>query len=331
MKKVVALLLTAVFAISLLMTGCANGSSGSSGKSNKVLKVGILQYVQHPALDAVTENAKKALNDAGFVENKNITYDFQNAQGEVANCKTIAQKFVSEKVDLILAVATPAAQAVVSETTDIPVVFSAVTDPVKADLVKDVKAPDKNVTGVSDYVKVEPLMKQIEKLYPNFKSIGAIYNKGEINSVSSIDELKAWASTNGKEVVDGTVANTSEIQQVVSSVAPKVDILFSPTDNAIASAMPTAIQTAIDSKKPYFVSEEGMVKNGGLMAVGMNYTIVGQATGEIMVQILNGKKPSEIPVKYLDILDLYLNQKTADSLGLTIPADMLSSAKEVIK
>ena len=332
--RVLALALACIMALALL-AGCANNESANKPADNndnqnqqdKVLTVGIIQFVEHPALDAAREAAIKALEEKGFVEGKNIKFDIQNAQNDTTNCKTIAQKFVSDKVDLIYAIATPAAQAVVSATSDIPVVFSAVTDPVKAKLVSSNEAPGKNVTGVSDYVDFKPLMETAEKLYPGFKKIGAVYNAAETNSVATIDELKEWAKTAGKEVVDATIANTSEIQQVVSSVAGKVDILFSPTDNAVASAISTAAQVAINNKKPYFVSEEGMVQNGGFLTVGINYSLIGTEAGNIIADILGGKDPGTIPVKFMDELSVTINKKTAQALGIEIPEDILANAE----
>lgn len=321
LKVVSAILLT----IALLITVTACSGTGGS----KVVRIGIVQIVEHPSLNTIRESFIEQLASKGFKEGENIIIDYQNAQGEQTNLNTICQKFVADKCGLIVAIATPSAQAAANMTSDIPVLFSACTDPVGSGLVTSLENPGKNVTGTSDAVSAEKIMELAMRITPDIKKIGALYNSSETNSISVINNLKEYASKNGMEVIEGTVTNSSEVQQVAQSLAGQVDAIFSPIDNTIASAMPVVAQVTENTKTPMYVGADSMVKDGGLATYGINYTILGQETGNMAVEILNGKKPGDMPVKTMTDMDIYVNAATAEAIGITIPADVLSEAAEV--
>ncbi|MEN6313215.1 MAG: ABC transporter substrate-binding protein [Clostridiaceae bacterium] len=308
------------------MTACGSKLSGS-----KVLKIGIVQIVEHPSLNTIREAFIAELAEKGYKNGENIQIDYQNAQGDQANLKTICQKFVADKSDLIVAIATPSAQAAAGETSDIPVLFSACTDPVGSGLVKSLENPGSNVTGTSDAVSAEKIMELAIRITPGIKKIGALYNSSETNSISVINNLKEYAAKNGLEVIEGTVTNSSEVQQVTQSLAGQVDAIFSPIDNTIASAMPVVAQVAESAKKPVYVGADSMVQDGGLATYGINYTVLGQETANMAVKILNGKKPGEIPVKTIKDVEIYVNNDTAKAIGITIPADVIKEARQVFE
>jgi len=331
MKKSLSMVVLVVMSVLLLVVaGCSSGKTQESAKTdNKTekLKIGIVQIVEHPSLNTIRESFITELAKQGFKDGENITIDYQNAQGDQTNLKTICQKFANNKYNLIVAIATPSAQAAVGETKDIPVLFSACTDPLGSGLVTDLQKPGKNVTGTSDAISAEKIMELAKRITPGFKTVGALYNTSETNSVSVINNLKEYAQKNGLTVIDGTVTNSSEVQQAVSSLAGKADIIFSPIDNTIASAMPVVTQVANKAKKPVYVGADSMVKDGGLATYGINYTILGQETAKMGAEILKGKKAGDIPVMMMRDMDIYVNQDTAQAIGVKIPDDVLKEAK----
>lgn len=328
-RKNLTVLLAAIMVIAVMLTGCGGSSASSSDgteAAKDMLKVGIVQIVEHPSLDTIRESILSQLAKEGFEDGKNITVDYQNAQGEQSNLKTICQKFSSGNYDLIIAIATPSAQAALGETKDIPIVFSAVTDPVAAKLVENLDAPGGNVTGTSDAVSASKIMDLARQITPDVKTVGALYNSSEVNSVSVIDDLKEYAKANGLEVVEAPVTNSSEVQQAASFLAGKCDAVFSPIDNTVASTMPVAAKTFNEAKVPFYVGADSMVNDGGLATYGINYTILGEETGKMAAQVLNGTDPGTIPVMTMTDMDIYVNQKTADAIGVTFPQDVLEKA-----
>ncbi|MCR5188303.1 MAG: ABC transporter substrate-binding protein, partial [Treponema sp.] len=247
----------------------------------------------------------------------------QNAQGEQANCVTIAQKFVNGKDDLIFAIATPAAQAVANLTKKIPIVISSVTDPESAKLVRSNKKPGNNVTGTSDLTPCAAQMELVKKLFPGAKTVGMLYCSSEQNSMFQVKLAEEACDKLGLKYVEATVSNSNEIQQVTQSLCQKADVIYSPTDNMIAAGMPLVAQVAIENKKPVICGEEGMVKAGGLATYGINYYELGKQTAKMAVEILNGKKPATMPIQYLDTCDFVVNEETAKAIGVNISADLL--------
>lgn len=331
MKRLFSVLLTiCVLAAGLLtMTACSKTESGNTPKtSDAKKKIGIVQIVEHPSLNTIRESIIKEMADKGFKDGENITIDYQNAQGDQTNLKTICQKFANSKYDLIIAIATPSAQAAAGETKDIPVLFSACTDPVGSGLVKSLDNPGGNVTGTSDAVSAEQIMKLAKRITPDIKTVGTLYNSSETNSISVVNELKEYAKNNGFTVVEATITNSSEVQQATQSLVGKADAIFSPIDNTVASAMPVVAQVANKAKVPVYVGADSMVKDGGLATCGVNYTALGKETGDMAIEILNGKKPGEMAVKRMTQMDIYLNKNTAQAIGITIPEDVLKEAAQ---
>lgn len=287
-------------------------------------KIGVVQLVEHPALDATYKGFIEGLAEAGFEDGKNITIDYQNAQNEQANCQTIATKFVNDKADLILAISTPAAQAAANVTKDIPILVTAVTDPADAKLVKSNEAPGGNVTGTSDLTPVEQQIALLKKLLPNTKTIGILYCSNESNSKFQVELAHQKATELGMEAVDYTVSNSNEIQQVVQSMVGKVDAIYAPTDNVISNGMVTVGMVANSAKLPVICGEAGMVNDGGLATYGISYYNLGKLTAAQAVGILrDGRNPADMPIEYLKDCSLALNQEVANTLGITIPEDLV--------
>jgi putative ABC transport system substrate-binding protein len=298
-------------------------------KGPKVIKIGVVQLVEHAALDASYKGFVDGLKAAGYEDGKNIKIDFQNAQGEQANCATIAQKLVNDKSDLILAIATPAAQAAANLTSTIPILVTAVTDPASAKLVASNEAPGGNVTGTSDLTPVEAQMELLKELVPGVKTVGFLYCSSEQNSKFQIDLAKKAADRLGIKYIEATVSNSNEIQQVSQSLVGKVEAVYAPTDNMIAAGIPTVAGVLSPARIPLICGEGGMVKAGGLATYGINYYELGKQTAAMAVEILrDGKKPAEMPIQYLANCDIAINEDSAARLGIAIPPELLAKVKK---
>lgn len=295
-------------------------------EAGKMYHIGITQIVTHPALDATAEGFKDALAEAGFVEGTNVTFDMQNAQGDMANATTIAQKFVGDKVDLIFSIATPTSQAAVKATTTIPIVFGAVTDPVAAGLVKDANAPDANVTGCSDMLPVQPELDLIKEVLPNIKKIGLLYNAGETNSATLVAKEKAAAEAMGLEVVEATVASSAEVLAAAQSLVGRVDAVSVLTDNTVVSALDSVVKVCEENKLPFFAGDIDSVKGGAIAAYAFDYYEHGLQAGEMAARILQGTPIAQIPVEFAKNLKLAINLKAAEAMGVTIPDALKAKA-----
>lgn len=327
--------LTALLASLLLslawFTGCGSKTQPdgtpqadtTAARADKTVHIGILQLVEHPALDAAREGFVEGLKEAGFVEGENLTIDYQNAQNEQANCQTIAGQFATDNLDLVLAIATPAAQAAANVITDTPVLITAVTDPVDAKLVDSAEQPGGNITGTSDR---SPVTKQIElltKLIPDAKKVTILYTSSEVNSELQAAEAKAAAEAAGLTVEIKTVSASNEVQQVVESVVHSTDALYIPTDNLLANSMGIVAKVANAAKVPVIGGEENQVNSGALATIGINYFRLGKQTAQMAVKILNGEaEPASMPIEYLEDTSLVINSDTAEEIGLAIPADL---------
>jgi len=328
MKKSVKWLAT--LALAAMVVGAAGcGSSTQTGsKDKKSYKVGVIQLVQHPALDAANKGFIDGLKSKGFEEGKNVTFDQQNAQGDQSNLQTIAQRFVSNKDDLVCAIATPAAQTMANATKDIPIVGTAITDYKVAKLVKDSSKPGTNVTGTTDMNPVEAQIDLLVKIMPKAKTVGFIYNSSEVNSQLQIDLAKKAAAARGLATVEATVSSVNDIQQAAQSLMGKVDALYIPTDNVMASAMPNLIKITDEAKVPVFCAEAGMLKAGGVATLGIDYYKLGFQTGEMAADILFGKsKPQDMAIQSQKTFTVTLNEEAIKKLGLTIPDDVRKEAK----
>jgi len=325
---VAALLIILALAVAV-GAGCGSSSGGSSSASpsadtSKAYKVGITQIVTHPALDAAVAGFKEALAEKGFT---NITYDDQNAQGDMATASSIAQKFAGEGLDLVLGVATPTTQAVVKADQTTPIVFTAVTDPVGAGLVQDPAAPAGNVTGVSDMLPVQPHLDLIKAIVPDVKTIGVIYNAGESNSVFLIKAEKEAAAKMGIKVVDATASNSSEVQAATEALVGRVDAISVLTDNTAVSALESVIKIGEQNKIPVIAGDTDSVKRGAVAAYAFDYKDLGKQAGYQAAAILSGTPIKDIPVEYAKNLQLSINEKAAAAMGVTIPTDIAGKAQ----
>ncbi len=320
--KLMALGLTAAMTLGVV-AGC-----GSQSSDKKEVKVGIVQLVEHNALDAANKGFVDGLKERGYEEGKNITFDRQNAQADQSNLQNIGQRFVNDKVNLIYAIATPAAQTVANLTKDIPIVGSAITDYVGAKLVASNEHPGGNVTGTSDMNPVKEQVDLLLKVVPNAKVIGTVYCSSEVNSEVQVQAMKEYAESQGLRVEVATVSTVNDIQQAAQSLVGKVDAFYEPTDNIIASAMPTLTAITNPAKKPVICGEPNMVKAGGLITYGIDYYKLGVQSGHMAADILDGKaKPANMAVQLAKELKVSYNKTNAALLGITIPEDVANGAE----
>ena len=328
-SKVKALAAGLMLTLALGVMGCGGDKKEAPKKAEKV-NVGIVQVVEHAALDAANKGFVEGLASKGYKEGQNIAYDRQNAQADQSNLQNIAHRFVNNKVNLICAIATPAAQTVANVTSDIPIVATAVTDYKAAKLVKDNAKPGTNVTGTTDMNPVEQQLDLLLKLVPNAKSVGTIYCSSEVNSQLQIEILKKAAAAKGVTVKEATVSNVNDIQQAARSLVGKVQAIYVPTDNVLASAMPTLVSVTEEAKLPVICGEGGMVKAGGVATLGVDYYKLGFQAGEMAADILGGKsKPADMAIQAQKEFKAMVNVKEAEKIGLKVPEDVLKGAELV--
>ncbi|RAK10500.1 putative ABC transport system substrate-binding protein [Halanaerobium saccharolyticum] len=288
-------------------------------------RIGISQFVEHPALDAAREGFIKGLAEAGFSE-ENIEFIEQNAQADFATAQSIAQQFKGDNLDLILTIATPNAQAAANVITDTPVLFTAVTDPEEAGIVASMERPGGNLTGTTDMNPVAQQIELIKEFIPEITDLGVLYNPGEVNSVVQVDLVKETTAEMGINLHEGTVSNSSEVSLAASSLIGDVDAIYVPTDNIIVSALPSVLNITNQNNIPVFASENGQVRQGSIATLGIDYNLLGVQTGKMAARVLNGADPAEMAVESSDQLKLYLNKKAAENLNLEIPAAVLDRA-----
>ncbi|MCM5560255.1 ABC transporter substrate-binding protein [Pleomorphomonas sp. JP5] len=293
--------------------------------------VDVTAIVEHPALDAVRDGVKDALAAAGYKEGENLTFVYKSAQGNAATAAQIARQFAGEEPTVIVPISTPSAQAVAAATRDIPIVFSAVSDPVGAQLVKNMDKPGGNVTGLSDMSPVAEHVALIKEILPNVKKLGFLYNSGEANSVSLLAALKAEAEKAGIEVVESAATKTAEVQGAMRALVGKADAVYVPTDNTIISALESAVGVAEESKLPLFTADTDSVSRGAIAALGFNYYDVGKQTGDIVVRVLKGETVGDIPTTIAKGTDLVVNKTAAAKMGVTLPEALVARATKVIE
>ncbi len=333
--------------LALSLTACGGGSSSTQpaattdkptenstsapAASEQKLKIGITQIVEHPALDAAKKGFIDYLNENGYKEGEQVTYDFQSAQGDMNTATTIAQKFSGDKVDLILAIATPTAQAAAQATKEIPILITAVTDPVAAKIAASMDKPGANVTGTSDMNPIKEQLSLINDVKPEAKKVGVIYNSGETNSIVQIEQVKAHAPELGFEIVERAVTNSSEVKQAAESLSG-IDAIYVPTDNTVVSALDAVLMVAEKLKVPVIAGESESVKSGALLTYGIDYYELGRQTGEMAVRVLKGEaKPADMAIETQKNLQLFVNKKAAERFGVTLPQQLLDQADEVIE
>lgn len=291
------------------------------------IKIGVLQLVEHVSLDAAYQGFVDALAEAGYVDGKTVAIDFQNAQADQANMVTISERFVKNKVDLILAIATPSAQAVAAATTDIPIIFTAVTDPVEARLVESMEKPGLNITGVSDAGPIDEQIALFQTLKPDIKTIGILYNSSEVNSEIQAKQAEQIAKDLGLNVKFGTVTSVNDIEQVLLSIAGEVEGIYLPTDNTFASAMANVAKITEEKGLIVIAGAQGMVEEGGLATIGLDYYKLGLQTGKLAARVLNGEAdPATTPVELLEDTDLLINFDTAKAIGYTFSDEIIAEA-----
>lgn len=291
--------------------------------------VAVSQIVEHPALDAARKGLRDGLADAGYVDGSTLTFKYQTAQGNPAIAAQIARQFIGEGADVLVGIATPTAQALVAATEDIPVVFTAVTDPVGAKLIDDMDAPGGNVTGLSDMSPVAQHVEMMKSLLPELKTIGVVYNPGEANAVSLLTALKAAAESMELEVVEAAATKTADVQSAAQSVGAKSDIIYAMTDNTVASAIDALIAGANDTETPVFGGETSYVERGAVAALGFDYYQIGYQTAEYVARILKGEKPGDLPAQIATGSDIVVNVDAARAAGIELPMPMLATATAV--
>lgn len=296
----------------------------------KTVYVATTAIVEHPALDAVRDGVKEVLNENGYTD-ENMKFTYESAQGQPAIAAQIARKMVGDAPDVIVAIATPSAQAAASASKDIPVVFSAVTDPVGAKLVSRLIQPGGNVTGLSDMVNVKQQLALIKEFLPNLKTIGVPYNPGEANSVSIVTALKEAAAEAGISVIESPAPKSSDVMIATKQLVGKVDAIYCSTDNTIVSAFESVVKVGMDAQIPVFAADTDSVERGAVAAVGYDYGDLGRQTGDIVVRILKGEKAGMIDVKLAEGTSLYVNPKMAAKMGVEIPAAVLARATKIIE
>ncbi|OSI11254.1 ABC transporter substrate-binding protein [Neisseria zoodegmatis] len=305
----------------------AASSPAAEPAANK--KIAITAIVEHPALDAVRKGVIDELKAKGYEEGKNLTIDFQSAQGSTANAAQIAKKFVGDNPDVVVAIATPSAQSMVAATKTIPVVYAAVTDPVAAKLVPGFDASNTNVTGISDELPLEPQIDLMKKIVPTVKNVGYVYSPGEVNSTTVLEQLKAKLEPQGINLITAPAQRSSDVLTAARSLNGKVDLIYTSLDNNVVSSYESMNKAAVEMKKPLIASDTDSVARGAVAALGVNYYDLGKKAGDVTAQILAGKKAGEIPSARMETLDLYLSKKNAAAQGVTLSEELLKQAKQV--
>ena len=328
-RKVMAVLLTA--AMTTAMAAGCSGSSDSSGSGEDSYTIGISQFAEHGSLDNCREGFLQGLENEGIVEGENLTVEYQNAAPDMGTASQISDAFVSDKVDLICAIATPTAQSAYNAAmdTDIPVVYTAVTDPVAAELADEDGNPVGNVTGTSDELPIKEQLEMIRQILPDAEKVCIMYTTSEANSISALETYKELAGDYGFEIVESGISTTADISLAADDLISKVDCITNLTDNTVVASLPTILEKANEKGIPVFGSEIEQVRIGCLAAEGLDYVALGEQTGEMAAKILKGEaQASEMPYETISEPGFYVNMKVAENLGITVPDELTQSAVE---
>ena len=293
--------------------------------------VAVTAIVEHPALDAVRDGVQAALKAEGFEAGKNLKWQYQSAQGNTGTAAQIARKFIGDKPDAIVAIATPSAQAVVASTKTVPVVFSAVTDPVAAKLVSSWEASGNNVTGVSDLLALDKQMDLVKQVVPAVKRVGMVYNPGEANSVVVVKELQKLLPTLGMTLVEAAAPRSVDVGSAARSLVGKVDVIYTSTDNNVVSAYEALVKVGQDAKIPLVASDTDSVRRGAVAAYGINYRDLGEQTGRMVARILKGEAAGSIKPEVSTKMELFVNPAAAEKQGVKLTDALIQSAAEVVK
>lgn len=311
------------------LSGCGGSETKTAAPAGDKKNIAIVQIMQHGSLDASNQGFLDALAENGYGADK-ITVDQQNAQGDQSNLKSITSRFVTSHPDLICAIGTPAAQSVANEITTTPIVGIAITDYVQAKLVQSNESPGTNVTGASDMNPPEAQIDLAMKILPNAKTVGLMYCSSEVNSEIQANQMKAYAESMGLAVETRTISSVNDIQQAAESMVNDVDFIYVPTDNVIASSIPTLVKVTDAAKVPVFAAFEQAQKDGAFASLSVDYYGLGKQAGVMAARILKGEaRPETTPIETQKDLIVIINQKNAEELGITIPEDIAKTAKMV--
>lgn len=334
LKKLVCILM-AILCCTAALAGCSGDSSsetagGSSSPSGEQVKIGIVKIVEHSSLNTIEESIIDRLEELGYVDGENAQITALSAQNDPSNVPSMMDSFVADGTDIVIAITTPVASVALNYADQIPVLFSAVSNPVEAGLTSSLEAPDKNVTGTCDAVPVERIIDMALELTPDIETFGFIYNSAEDSSVANIENAKAYCDEKGLDYVEANVENSSAIQQAAESLVTRCDAIFSPTDNTVAEGMSVLAQICRDSSIPCYVGADSMVQDGGFASIGIKYEDLGIETANMADQVLNGTAISDIPIMVFEDLSTYVNTTTAEAIGVEIPDSILNDEKTVV-
>ncbi len=325
MKKITKTLTLLALSLCLMLSLIGCGGAPADGAVDEKLTVGVVQLIDNGAFEDMREGFIARLQELGYTEDKCEIY-YKNAQGDAANLNAICQEMVDKDVDLIAAIATPAAQAAVNLQSDIPVVFISVSNPNGAGIITDMAHPDKNATGTSNAIPVSEMFKLADRLTPGCQTYGLLYTTGEINAVTTINDAKAYMDANGIKYVEKVVSNSSEVQQAAQSLVGSVDAIFCPNDSVVQAAMPQIAQIAREAKIPVYGSSAVMVNSGAFATISISDTEIGAISADMADQILKGTPVSEVPAKVVDVFTTVINQNTADAIGASLSDDVKANA-----
>ena len=307
-------IITTMLTLTLLVSGC-------SGESKKdIPTVSVVQIVEHKSLNEIRDSFKAQMEELGYIDGETVHLEFKDAGNQRNTLNSILSTFAGNESDVIVAIATPTAITAANYSEEIPVVFSAVSDPIEAGLVSDLAKPDKNITGTSDEIQVDQILALALEIDPQLKKLGFIYNSGEANSVSNLKKAKAFCKEHGITLVEGSGTNISEIQSAISVLCNQCDAIFAPNDNTVASSIAALVETANQKQIPIYTGADSMVYDGGFATVGINYGDLGKETANIVDEILKGKDVSDIPVKvFKEHLNTYINEDTLKEIKVKLP------------
>jgi putative ABC transport system substrate-binding protein len=322
MSKLISIRLPAVLALSLGLAGAAAAAD---------VTVAVTAIVEHPALDAARQGIQDELAAQGFRAGDNLDFQFESAQGNPATAAQIAQKFVGEAPDVIVPISTPSAQAVAGATKDIPIVFTAVTDPLGAKLVSSLEHPGGNVTGMTDLSPIGAHLDLVKEITPDAARLGVIYNPGEANSVTLLDLLRQEAPARDLEIVEAAAPRSADVQAAAQSLVGRVDAIYVPTDNTVVTALEAIVGVGIANQLPVYAGDTDSVPRGAMAALGFDYYDVGIQTGKIVARVLAGEAPGDIPVQGIETTELHVNPGAAGRMGVTLPEAVVSRAETVVE
>jgi len=317
MKKMIALLLTLMLVLS--------AAAFANAQTTPAYRVGIIQMADNGAFTDMREGYIARMQELGYTDDV-MTFDYQNAQGDMSNLASICQKMIDANMDYVVAIATPPAQAFLNMGSDIPMFFISVSNPVGAGIITDMAKPDQNATGASNAIPVDEMFKLSDRLTPGVQTYGLIYCTSEVNSVTTIEKAKAYMDANGLSYVEAVVTNSGEVQQAAQSLVGRCDAMFIPNDSVVQTGLPAVAEVAIDAKIPVYGSSAVMVASGAFATISISDTQIGRIVADMSGLYLSGTPIEQIPAVVVSEFTMVLNQTTADAIGVTLSDDVLAQA-----